>query len=81
MITTLKNICDQILKILPKNNKYIHYSNKKSFDQRNYKVDFKKISKIKIKYKYNLNKGIKEILHRLKIEKSHHKFIKKYSNS
>jgi len=77
---TKRDICDEIIKQIPNKSKYLSYSEKPSADKRNYKVDFSKITKLKIKNKYNLKRGIKEIIHDLKINKYHRKFIKKFSN-
>ena len=56
------NIVDKIVRILKYKNNSIKYLNK-GFDRRNYKVDFSKIEKVlKIKTKFDINYGIKEIL-------------------
>lgn len=78
---TKKNICDEILRQLPNRTKFISYTEKSSFDKRNYKVDFSKISKLKIKKSYNLKKGISEIISNLKNNVSNQKFKKIFSNS
>jgi nucleoside-diphosphate-sugar epimerase len=59
---TKKNLVDKIVRILKYKNNRINYLNK-GFDRRNYKVDFSKIEKVlKIKTKFDINYGIKEIL-------------------
>ena len=59
---TKKNLVDKIVRILKYKNNGINYLNK-GFDRRNYKVDFSKIEKVlKIKTKFDINYGIKEIL-------------------
>jgi nucleoside-diphosphate-sugar epimerase len=77
---TKKDICNSIIKQMPNRAKFISYSQKPSKDKRNYKVDFSKISKLKIKNNYNLDKGIKEIIHDLKKNKDRQKFKKIFSN-
>ena len=59
---TKKNLVDKIVRILKYKNNGINYLNK-GFDRRNYKVDFSKIEKVlKIKTKFDINYGIKEII-------------------
>jgi nucleoside-diphosphate-sugar epimerase len=77
---TKKDICNEILKQLPSRSKLISYNKKSSIDKRNYKVDFSKLSKFKIKNKYNLKKGVGEIIKDLKKNKDHQKFKKIFSN-
>ena len=77
---TKKDICKEILKQLPSRSRFVSYTEKSSIDKRNYKVDFSKISKFKIKKNYNLKKGINEIINDLKKNKSHQKFKKIFSN-
>jgi nucleoside-diphosphate-sugar epimerase len=77
---TKKNICDGIVSQLPNRSKYISYTEKLSSDRRNYKVDFSKISKLKIKKRYDLKKGINEIIKNLKENKAHQTFKKIFSN-
>ncbi len=77
---TKQDICKEIIKQMPNRKKYISYSKKPSKDKRNYKVNFSKISKFKIKNRFNLKKGIKEIINDLKINKDRQKFKKIFSN-
>ncbi len=77
---TKKDICNEILKQLPSRSKLISYNKKSSIDKRNYKVDFSKLSKFKIKNRYNLKKGVGEIIKDLKKNKDHQKFKKIFSN-
>ena len=59
---TKKDLVNKIIKILKYKKNNINYLNK-GFDKRNYKVDFSKIEKVlKIKTKFDINYGIKEIL-------------------
>tara|TARA_X000001036_G_scaffold394870_1_gene395461 strand:+ start:120 stop:1118 length:999 start_codon:yes stop_codon:yes gene_type:complete len=58
---TKKQITEQILKLLPGNNK-VSFTNKK-FDPRNYRVNFSKIEKkLNFKVKYSVEDGIREII-------------------
>lgn len=77
---TKKDICNEILKQLPSRSKLISYNKNSSIDKRNYKVDFSKLSKFKIKNKYNLKKGVGEIIKDLKKNKDRQKFKKIFSN-
>lgn len=77
---TKQDICNEIIKQLPNRSKFISYIKKPSADKRNYKVDFSKISKLKIMKKFNLKKGIDEIIFDLKKNKDHQKFKKIFSN-
>lgn len=66
---TKKQITEQILNIIPNNNKEVSFTNKK-FDPRNYKVDFSKIkNKLDFKVKYTIREGIEEIIEFLKKNK------------
>ena len=78
---TKEDICNEILKQLPSRSKFISYIEKSSFDKRNYKVDFSKISKFKIKKNYNLKIGINEIINDLRRNKLNQKFKKIFSNT
>jgi len=77
---TKQDICNEIIRQLPNRVKFISYNKKPSADKRNYKVDFSKISKLKIKKRYNLKRGIDEIVKDLKKNKDHQKFKKIFSN-
>jgi nucleoside-diphosphate-sugar epimerase len=77
---TKKDICTFINKVIPYSKKLIRYQGKSSFDQRNYKVDFSKILRKKIKINYNIKKGIDEIIFELKKNKDFQKNKKIYSN-
>ena len=67
---TKKDLVNKILKILKYKKNNINYLNK-GFDKRNYKVDFSKIEKVlKIKTKFDINYGIKEILSYFKKNKN-----------
>ena len=70
---TKKNLVDKIVRILKYKNNRINYLNK-GFDRRNYKVDFSKIEKVlKIKTKFDINYGIKEIVSFFKKNKNYFK--------
>ena len=70
---TKKNLVDKIVRILKYKNNRINYLNK-GFDKRNYKVDFSKIEKVlKIKTKFDINYGIKEIVSFFKKNKNYFK--------
>jgi len=78
---TKKDICRFINKAIPYSKNLIRYHGKSNFDQRNYKVDFTKILRKKIKIDYNVKKGIDEIIFELKKNKNLKKNIKIYSNT
>jgi len=61
---TKKNIIDEILKI-KRNSNIFKYVKTAHFDKRNYRVDFSKISKLKIQKNITLNAGIKELINYL----------------
>ena len=70
---TKKNLVDKIVRSLKYKNNRINYLNK-GFDRRNYKVDFSKIEKVlKIKTKFDINYGIKEIVSFFKKNKNYFK--------
>jgi nucleoside-diphosphate-sugar epimerase len=77
---TKQDICNEVIRQLPSRMKFISYIKKPSADKRNYKVDFSKISKLKIRKKFNLRRGIDEIIKDLKKNKDHQKFKKIFSN-
>ena len=64
-----RDIIKNISLLLPKNRNY-KFVEKDHFDKRNYRVNFSKISKIGIKKKVTLKKGIKEII----------KYLRKFKN-
>lgn len=66
---TKRDIIKNISLLLPKNRNY-KFVEKDHFDKRNYRVNFSKISKIGIKKKVTLKKGIKEII----------KYLRKFKN-
>ena len=74
------DICDEIIRQMPSRKKFIFYLKDQSKDKRNYKVNFNKIHKYKIKNKFNLKKGIYEIISDLKYNKGRRKFKKIFSN-
>ena len=74
---TKKQIVEKIFDHVPAGN--VTFTDKTQ-DARNYKVDFSKISKLKIKNKFNLRKGIDEIIFDLKKNTNHQKFKKIFSN-
>jgi nucleoside-diphosphate-sugar epimerase len=70
---TKKGLVNKIIKILKYKKNKINYLNK-GFDKRNYKVDFSKIEKVlKIKTKFDINYGIREILLFFKKNKNYFK--------
>lgn len=77
---TKKDICDEIIRQMPSRAKFIFYLKDQSKDKRNYKVNFNKIHKYKIKNNFNLKKGIYEIISDLKSNKGRRKFKKIFSN-
>ena len=78
---TKKKICNTIIKILKRNKSLVSYSNKKSLDRRDYRVNFNKVAKFKIKLDYNIYRGIEEIIYQLKKNNNLLKFKKIYTNS
>jgi len=65
---TKKNIVNKIKKFLPRGQ--IDYIGLVGKDKRNYKVDFKKLEKnLKLKTRYTVEYGIKEIIHNLRNKK------------
>ena len=65
---TKRQIISSISKLLPKNKNY-KFVEKDHFDKRNYRVNFSKISKLKIKKTISLKKGITNIINYLKKSK------------
>ena len=65
---TKRQIISSISKLLPKNKNY-KFVEKDHFDKRNYRVNFSKISKFKIKKTISLKKGITNIINYLKKSK------------
>ena len=65
---TKRQIISSISKLLPKNKNY-KFVEKDHFDKRNYRVNFSKISKLKIKKSISLKKGITNIIKYLKKSK------------
>ena len=63
---TKKDIANILIKKIKGSSNLINFVDKKGKDLRNYKIDFRKISKLKIKSKYNLQQGIESILNNLK---------------
>ena len=78
---TKKRICEIIIKILKKNKSLINYSKNESLDRRDYKINFNKISKLRVKTNYNIKRGIKEMVYKIKKNKNYLIFKKMYTNS
>ena len=57
-----ESICKIIQKKIKNREKLIKYIDKTSVDMRDYKVDFSKIDKIKIKLNFDVSKGVSEII-------------------
>lgn len=64
-----KNIIDVLAKVFKIKNLNVKYVEKDEGDMRNYKVNFSKLKKFKIKFNFNLDKGIKEIKKKLTVMK------------
>ena len=65
---TKRNIINFVSGLLPKN-KSFKYVNSDHFDKRDYKVNFSKIKRLKIKKTISIKKGIKEIINFIKSSK------------